>query len=92
MVEARQLGWLVVVLFWVSHVMVDYAWQTFLAGVVGSGRRWINDTTYRILLVIAGLFLLYIGGLFLIRAAGLLGLPFGIGSQAGAAVCTLNPR
>jgi threonine/homoserine/homoserine lactone efflux protein len=89
--EARHLGWLVVVLFFGAHVSVDYIWNSFLAGVVGSGRRWINNTVYRLMLVAAGLFLLYIGVLFLLRAAAIFDLPIGIESQAGAAVCALNP-
>lgn len=89
--EARRLGWLVVGLFFVGHIVVDYGWNSFLAGVIGSGRRWINNTVYRALLVVAGLFLIYIGALFLLRAAGIFGLPFGVASQAGEVVCALNP-
>jgi threonine/homoserine/homoserine lactone efflux protein len=89
-VEARRLGWAVVMLFFLGHIIVDYGWQSFLAGVVGSGRRWINDTSYRVLLGAASLFLLYIGLMFLLRAAGIFGLPFGITSEAGTSVCSLG--
>lgn len=89
--QARQLGWLVVGGFFVAHIAVDYGWNSILAGVIGSGRRWINNTVYRGLLAAAGLFLLYIGVLFLLKAARIFGLPLGVAADAGAAVCALNP-
>ena len=76
---ALQFGWLALSILFVSHIAVDYLWDSFLAGVVGSGRRWINNTVYRGLLVVAGLFLLYVGIQFLLRAAAAFGLPLGSG-------------
>lgn len=89
-VEARRLGWLAVLLFYATHISVDYLWNSFLAGVVGSGRRWITNTVYRGLLIVAASFLLYLGVLFLLRAAGIIGLPFGIHSPNADVVCALN--
>lgn len=73
-VQARQMGWAIVLLMITGHISVDYIWNTFLAGVVGSGRRWMTNTVYRALLAAAGLFLIYIGLNFLLRAARLTGL------------------
>jgi len=47
--------------FYLGHIAADYAWNTFLASVVGSGRRWLSDRVYRVLLVVCGLFLIYTG-------------------------------
>lgn len=73
-VRAVEISWLVLLVMVTGHISVDYVWNTFLAGVVGSGRRWMSNATYRALLVAAGLFLLYIGATFLLRAARLTGL------------------
>jgi threonine/homoserine/homoserine lactone efflux protein len=47
--------------FCLGHIAADYAWNTFLASVVGSGRRWLSDRIYQGLLVACGLFLIYTG-------------------------------
>jgi threonine/homoserine/homoserine lactone efflux protein len=47
--------------FYLGHIAADYAWNTFLASVVGSGRRWLSDRIYQGLLVACGLFLIYTG-------------------------------
>jgi threonine/homoserine/homoserine lactone efflux protein len=47
--------------FYLGHIAADYAWNTLLASVVGSGRRWLSDRVYRGLLVACGLFLVYTG-------------------------------
>lgn len=47
--------------FFLGHISADYAWDTLLASVVGSGRRWLTDILYQVLVLICGLFLIYTG-------------------------------
>jgi threonine/homoserine/homoserine lactone efflux protein len=84
--DALQFGALATVVLYLSHITVDYLWNSFLAGVVGSGRRWMNNSVYHVLLVVAGMFLLYVGVTFMIRAADVLDLSFWDGNSGAAFV------
>jgi threonine/homoserine/homoserine lactone efflux protein len=53
--------------FYLGHIAADYTWDTLLSTVVGSGRRWMTDTIYRLLLLACGAFFIYLGGLFLVQ-------------------------
>lgn len=53
--------------FYIGHISADYAWDTLLSTVVAGGRRWINDTVYRIIIMVCGLFFVYLGISFLWR-------------------------
>lgn len=66
----RQQGLISLVAFYVGHVLADYVWNTLLASVVGSGRRWLNDTVYQALLLVCGLFLVYTGLRFIWTGVG----------------------
>jgi threonine/homoserine/homoserine lactone efflux protein len=57
----HQQGLVALATFYVGHVMADYLWDTLLASVVSSGRRWLTDGIYRVLLIACGLFLIYTG-------------------------------
>ena len=57
----RQDGLIALLAFYLGHITADYTWNTFLASVMGSGRRWFNDRVYRGLLLVCGLFLVYTG-------------------------------
>jgi threonine/homoserine/homoserine lactone efflux protein len=67
----RQQGLAALVTFFLGHVLADYAWNTLLASVAGSGRRWLSDRLYQALLLACGLFLVYTGLRFLWTGAGL---------------------
>lgn len=56
-----QQGPIALAAFYLGHIAADYAWDTLLASVVGSGRRWLTDRVYQALLVACGLFLVYTG-------------------------------
>jgi threonine/homoserine/homoserine lactone efflux protein len=56
-----QDGLIALCAFYLGHIAADYAWNTFLASVVGSGRRWLSDRVYQGLLLVCGLFLIYTG-------------------------------
>jgi threonine/homoserine/homoserine lactone efflux protein len=57
----RQDGLAALFAFYLGHITADYAWNTFLASVMGSGRRWLSDRVYQGLLLVCGLFLIYTG-------------------------------
>jgi threonine/homoserine/homoserine lactone efflux protein len=68
--QARALGWLAVLVFYVGHISIDYTWNSTLGSAVGLGRRWFSNTTYRVLLALAGAFLIYLGVKFVLTALG----------------------
>ncbi len=63
-----------VVLF-VSHVWMDYAWLTFVAYLAKRGTSIIGTRGYRGLLVVFSLVLIYFGYVFLASAIGLPAIP-----------------
>jgi threonine/homoserine/homoserine lactone efflux protein len=71
--QARALGGGAVAAFYLGHISADYSWNTALSTVVGSGRRWITDAVYRVIMGVCGLFLIYLGVVFLARGLGLSG-------------------
>lgn len=58
--------------FYLSHVSLDYGWNTFLAAVGSSGRRVMPERVYRGLLMACGLFLVLMGGYFIWSGIGFL--------------------
>ena len=66
----QQQGLVALAAFYLGHIAADFAWDTALASIVGSGRRWLTDGLYQALLVICGLFLCYTGVRFLWAAVG----------------------
>jgi threonine/homoserine/homoserine lactone efflux protein len=61
---AQGAGWAGVMAFYFGHISADYAWDSVLSGVVAGGRRWLNNTVYRVLIAGCGLYLIYLGGQF----------------------------
>jgi threonine/homoserine/homoserine lactone efflux protein len=61
----QEQGLVALAAFYLGHVSADFVWDTLLASVVGSGRRWLNDRVYQALLTVCGLFLCYTGVRFL---------------------------
>jgi threonine/homoserine/homoserine lactone efflux protein len=55
--------------FYLGHISADFAWDTLLASLVGSGRHWFNDRLYQMILTACGLFLCYTGVRFLWNGA-----------------------
>ena len=53
--------------FYLGHISADYAWDTALSTVVAGGRRWINDTVYRIIILACGAFFVYLGIVFMLQ-------------------------
>jgi len=67
----RQQGFMSLAAFYLGHILADYVWNTLLASVVGSGRRWLTDSTYQVLLGVCGLFLVYTGLRFIWAGIGM---------------------
>jgi len=62
-----RFGWLALVaVFYAGHMMLDLAWNSFLALVVGSGRGRIPPVAYRVVLGVCGVFVLAMSAYFLI--------------------------
>ncbi len=70
-VATQQDGLVALSAFYLGHIAADYAWNTFLASVVSSGRRWLSDRMYQGLLVVCGLFLIYTGLRFVWAGIGI---------------------
>ena len=68
--QARTQGPGAVAAFYLGHISADYSWNTALSTVIGSGRRWITDTVYRVIIGVCGLFLIYLGVVFLAHGFG----------------------
>lgn len=63
----RRFGWVaLIVVFYAGHAMLDLAWNSFLALVVGSGRGRIPERAYRIVLGVCGVFVMAMSVYFLL--------------------------
>jgi threonine/homoserine/homoserine lactone efflux protein len=51
--------------FYLGHISVDVLWDTFLSAVIFSGRRWLSDRSYAMLILLTGGFMIYLGVDFL---------------------------
>lgn len=51
--------------FFTGHILADLAWYALVAFIVATGRKVMNDTVYRGLLIVCGLALLSLGGYFI---------------------------
>jgi threonine/homoserine/homoserine lactone efflux protein len=58
--------------FFTAHILSDFLWLSFVAFVLASGRRMMSTRTYRIILLVCGVFLLVIGVRFLYSAVDFL--------------------
>jgi threonine/homoserine/homoserine lactone efflux protein len=66
----QQQGLVALAAFYLGHISADYAWNTLLATVVASGRPWLTDRVYQVLLLVCGLFLVYTGLRFIWAGVG----------------------
>ena len=61
---SMKYGWLGVALFYIGHILADFAWYTLVAVAVAQGRRLISDRLYQGFLAGCGVFLFGFGGYF----------------------------
>lgn len=62
--QASALGLMPLAAFYLGHISADFAWDSALAGLVGSGRSWMNQRIYSGILGLCGAFLFYLGLIF----------------------------
>lgn len=67
MIENNVLSASAIIAFYFGHISADFAWDTFLSGVVSSGKRWITDKVYQWIIGLCGGFLLYLGVSFVLQ-------------------------
>lgn len=72
--QAHALGTASVLAFYLGHISADFAWDTTLSTVIGSGKKWITDKVYSTIISVCGIFFLYLGIVF-INKAFLIALP-----------------
>ena len=65
--QAQNLSAAAVGAFFLGHISADYAWDTLLSTVIGSGRNWITPKVYAFLILVCGGFLVYLGVVFLLE-------------------------
>jgi threonine/homoserine/homoserine lactone efflux protein len=65
--QAKEVGLVLVLAFYLGHITVDYAWDTILSTIIGNGSRWMTDKIYRLLIYACGAFFLYMAWVFLIQ-------------------------
>ncbi|MCK5316026.1 MAG: LysE family transporter [Anaerolineales bacterium] len=65
--QAKEVGLVLVLAFYLGHITVDYAWDTILSTIIGNGSRWMTDKVYRLLIYACGAFFLYMAWVFLIQ-------------------------
>ena len=65
--EIGKFSFLSVGAFYIGHVSVDLLWDTFLSMAISSGKKWLSDRTYGILILLTGGFMIYLGVVFLLN-------------------------
>jgi threonine/homoserine/homoserine lactone efflux protein len=58
--------------FYLGHISADFAWISGLAAAVATGRKWMTNRLYQVILSVSGAFLLYLGITFLVNGWTLL--------------------
>jgi threonine/homoserine/homoserine lactone efflux protein len=61
---STKYGLVGVALFFLGHILADFAWYSLVAGAVAQGRRFLSDPIYRGFLAGCGFFLFVFGGYF----------------------------
>jgi len=67
--ESLALGKTGVVSFYLGHISADLVWYSLIAFAVAASRRFMNDTVYRGILLVCGVFLVGLGGWFIYSSA-----------------------
>jgi threonine/homoserine/homoserine lactone efflux protein len=69
---SMKYGLLGVALFFIGHILADFAWYSLISGAVAQGRRFISDRVYRSFLGGCAIFLFCFGGYFGIQGVNFL--------------------
>ena len=62
------LGYLGVILYFLGHILADFIWYGAISIFVGTTRRFLKPTLYRIIIAILGALLVFFGGNFIYGA------------------------
>jgi threonine/homoserine/homoserine lactone efflux protein len=65
--EILEINLITIAVFYLGHISVDLLWDTILSVVIASGKRWLSDRTYAMLILITGAFMMYLGVVFLLN-------------------------
>jgi threonine/homoserine/homoserine lactone efflux protein len=64
--QARMFGITGVIVFFIGHILADFAWYSFISLTVGSGRKMLTPIIYRGVVVVCALFLVGFAAWFLV--------------------------
>jgi len=62
-----EFGFIGLLVFYLGHILADLVWYTFISVMIASGKKWINDKVYRVILVCCAAFLIYLGITFILN-------------------------
>jgi len=62
-----EFGLIGLAIFYIGHIISDLTWYSFVSGMIHTGKKWINDRVYQIILVGCAAFLIYLGITFIIN-------------------------
>ena len=71
-VSPFEFGLIGIMIFYFGHILSDLSWYTFISTMVASGKKWISDRVYQVILVLCAAFLIYLGIEFIISGFTLL--------------------
>ncbi|MDE3089560.1 MAG: LysE family transporter, partial [Chloroflexota bacterium] len=64
LITFRAFGIAGIVAFYAGHTLADWVWNDFVAFIVATGRRAMNDKIYRGILIVCGAFLIVLSFFF----------------------------
>jgi threonine/homoserine/homoserine lactone efflux protein len=64
--QAQMFGITGVIVFFIGHILADFAWYSFISLTVGSGRKMLTPIIYRGVVVVCALFLVGFAAWFLV--------------------------
>jgi len=67
---AQGLGFMGVAVFYTGHGMADLAWFTLISAGIATGRRWLSDRVYRMIITLLGLCMAGFSLYFMYSGAG----------------------
>ena len=66
LVWSQELGTLTLGLFFIGHILADLLWYSGISGIVATGRKWITNRAYHIVLLVCGTCLIGLAIYFII--------------------------
>ena len=65
LIQVMSMGYVAIGIFYLGHILADFAWDTTLSTATSASRRWLTDSRYRFLIMLTGGFMAYLGVIFL---------------------------